>query len=73
MELRVIIAGSRYFTDYQLLKEKCADLILIHNPDALPVRIISGTERGADQFGEQFAKEENYLLSRFPADWDKVR
>lgn len=52
MELRVIIAGSRYFTDYQLLKEKCADLILIHNPDALPVRIISGTERGADQFGE---------------------
>ena len=35
------------------------------------MRIISGTARGADQFGEQFAKEENYLLSRFPADWDK--
>ena len=71
MELRVIIAGSRDFADYQLLKEKCADLISIHNPSTLHVRIISGTARGADQLGEQFAKEENYLLARFPADWDK--
>lgn len=71
MELRVIIAGSRDFADYQLLKEKCADLVPIHNLGTLPVRIISGTARGADQLGEQFAKEENCLLSRFPADWDK--
>ena len=71
MELRVIIAGSRDFTDYQLLKEKCADLISLHNPGTLPVRIISGTARGADRLGEQFAKQENYLLSRFPADWGK--
>lgn len=71
MELRVIIAGSREFNNYELLKEKCIDRIAAHNPNALPVRIISGTARGADQLGEQFAKEENCLLSRFPADWDK--
>lgn len=71
MELRVIIAGSREFNNYELLKEKCIDRIAAHNPNALPVRIISGTARGADQLGEQFAKEENYLLSKFPADWDK--
>ena len=71
MELRVIIAGSRDFADYQLLKEKCAELIPIHNLSALPVRIISGTAREADQLGEQFAEEENCMLSRFPADWGK--
>ena len=69
MELRVIIAGSRDFADYQLLKEKCAELISTYNSDEFPVRIISGTARGADQLGEQFAIEENYLLSKFPAMW----
>lgn len=48
MELRVIIAGSRDFADYQLLKEKCAELIPTYNSDAFPVLIISGTARGAD-------------------------
>lgn len=25
---------------------------------------------GADKLGEDFANSENYLLSKFPADWD---
>ena len=34
------------------------------------IRIISGTARGADKLGEQYAKIAHYELSKFPADWD---
>lgn len=73
-ELRVIIAGSRDFTDYRLLEEKCSTIImgeLIKNEDRelQKIRIISGTARGADKLGERFAKNKRYKLSRFPADW----
>ncbi len=73
-ELRVIIAGSRDFDDYKSLDEKCSTAImgeLIENEDCefQKIRIISGTARGADQLGERFAKNKEYELSKFPADW----
>ena len=36
------------------------------------VKIITGTARGADKLGEQYAKIAHYELSKFPADWDKL-
>ena len=69
MELRVIVAGSRDFDDYKLLKKKVSEKLSSYDTTNTPVRIISGTARGADQLGEHFAKSENYLLSKFPADW----
>jgi len=35
------------------------------------IEIVSGGAKGADQLGEQYAKENNYNLRIFPADWDK--
>lgn len=66
-EIRVIIAGSRDFSDYDLLKR-----ILAKRQQSLEdVTIISGTARGADRLGERFAMEHNLKLVRMPADWDR--
>ena len=65
--MKVIIAGGRFFNDYELLKESC-DKILSNTP---LIEIVSGTAKGADTLGERYAKE-NYLeVTKFPADWDK--
>lgn len=67
--LRLIVAGSRGFNDYELLKRKL-DYVLRNRVDER-ITIVSGTAKGADQLGEQYAKERGYALMRYPADWDK--
>ncbi len=62
---RVIVAGGRDFSDYELLAEKLD--FLLENITS-PV-IVSGTARGADTLGEQYAAERGYSVNRFPADW----
>lgn len=64
---RVIVAGSREFSDYDLLRNRL-DYLLQNKPD---VTIISGTARGADQLGERYAAERGYAVERHPADWDR--
>jgi hypothetical protein len=67
--VRVIIAGSRSFQDYELLKSKC-DKILQNFEE---VEIVSGGCRGSDALGERLALESGFGLKLFPADWDKYR
>lgn len=72
-ELRVIIAGSRDFDDFSKLMNSCIDIlheISEQNDNLDKIRIVSGTARGADLLGEQYAKVAGYEVSRFPADWD---
>lgn len=72
MEFRVIIAGSRAFTDYNLLKNKC-DFYLqrkLLDPNT-EVIVISGGASGADTLGEKYAKERNLRVERYNADWKK--
>ena len=72
-ELRAIIAGSRDFDDFPKLMNSCIDIlfkITEQHSDLNKIRIVSGTARGADQLGEQYAKITGYEVSRFPADWD---
>lgn len=72
-ELRIIVAGSRDFNDYKLLRIKMRELLLdkLYEKDSniTKVCIISGTARGADQLGERLARELNLHIKRFPADW----
>lgn len=73
VELRVIIAGSRNFDDFFKLMDTCNSILenTINKCDNFDkIRIISGTARGADQLGEQYAKVAGYEVSKFPADWD---
>ena len=66
----VIIAGGRYFNNYQLLKERC-DFYLQSKKRSHNVIIVSGHASGADSLGEQYANEEGFDTQLFPADWNK--
>ena len=79
--VEVIIAGSRDFNDYDYLEKSCHKIfyvlakeynILTNNikKDISNMKIVSGTARGADSLGEQFAKKYNIKTKRFPADWN---
>lgn len=67
---RVIIAGGRDFSDYELLKEKCDDFLkdkfLTHQ-----VIVVSGMARGADSLGVRYAEERELMVDAYPADWKK--
>ncbi len=69
-DYRVIIAGGRYFNNYQLLKERC-DFYLQSKKRSHNVIIVSGHASGADSLGEQYANEEGFDTQLFPADWNK--
>lgn len=69
-ELRVIIAGSRDFNDYSLLKDSATKIISSKTIQSSLIKIISGGARGADKLGEQFANEIGLEIVRFPADWN---
>lgn len=71
-ELRIIIAGSRDFNDYEFLKREVLNIVNYNNRQKEYVKIISGCARGADTLGEQFAKEFGLEVKRFPADWDNL-
>jgi hypothetical protein len=65
--MKVIIAGSRDFDDYEVLRKYC-DFLLQSQKD---IEIVSGTAKGADHLGERYAIERGYKVTRFPADWNK--
>lgn len=65
--MKIIIAGSRGFSDFQLLYAKCEEILA----NAKEAEIVSGTARGADKLGEHYASLKGYSVSQFPADWDK--
>jgi len=65
---RVIVAGSRNFTNKKWLYEVLDNCLANIMDD---VEIVSGHCRGADMLGEQYAKEHNIPIVLFPADWDK--
>lgn len=65
--MNVIIAGSRDFNNYELLKKECDTYLSTYKN----VVIISGGARGADSLGERYAKERGYEIDRYPANWDE--
>ncbi len=67
---KVIIAGSRGFSNYKLLKEKCNEY-LREKRKGYNIIIISGGARGADALGEKYAQDEGFSLEVFPANWNK--
>ncbi len=65
---RIIVAGCRSFDDYELLSKTLDSFLQIYDYD---MEIVSGTCRGADLLGEQYAREHNLCCKRFPAQWDR--
>ena len=63
---RIIIAGSRTFNNYRLLRSKLDEIIAGISDE---IEIVSGNARGADRLGERYASEHNISVALFPADW----
>lgn len=67
-DYRVIIAGSRSFNNYALLREHCLSF-LQEKMKTHRVIIVSGHARGADSLGERFANELGLPFELHPAKW----
>lgn len=65
--MKVIIAGSRDFINYDLLCSKL-DIFFFNQTS---IEVICGEARGADKLGKRYAKERGYNVISFPAEWDK--
>ena len=63
--MKLIIAGSRTFTDYQLL---CQTLAPEHHRIT---QVITGGARGADQLGYRWAWKHAIRHQLFRADWER--
>lgn len=70
--MKVIVAGSRTFTDYNLVKETLDRLnnYEMKKPFPSDIEIVSGTAKGADQMGERWAHENNKVIHYFKPDWE---
>ena len=64
--MKIIIAGSRNFTDYNYLKQKL-DMVLKLYPTFV---LISGGAQGADKLGERYAAENGLKVEQYLADWN---
>lgn len=63
---RIIVAGSRTFSDYELLSKRLEKLIAA---DRERVEIVCGEAKGADSLGRRYAQEHEIPIRSFPADW----
>lgn len=67
---KVIIAGGRDFSDYELLKGRC-NFFLSEKMKSHQIVIVSGHAKGADALGERYATERGLRCDAHPADWEK--
>ncbi len=65
---KVIIAGSRGFQNYPLLRAHM-DHLLQNISDE--IEIVCGQSPGADLLGARYAQERGYPIRYFPADWEQ--
>ena len=65
-DLRMVIAGSRYLENYEVLAER---MNRIHAKNPI-TEVVSGCARGADSLGEMWAEDNHIPIARFPADWE---
>lgn len=72
--IKIVIAGTRTFTDFDYLESKCIEICrqLVSEGYILKknLEIVSGCARGADKMGEGFALKHHIPFVQFPADWD---
>ena len=68
MNYNIIIAGSREFTNYEVVKKSLKNFLTSKQTSDKPT-IICGMARGADMLGYRLAKEFKLPLKEFPADW----
>lgn len=66
---KLIIAGSRTLNNYALFKREVNIFMFEHNLNRGNCTIVSGHAKGADIYGEYFARQGYFSLLTFPANW----
>ena len=67
--IKVVIAGSRGFQDYEMMKRVLDKELQMYNPSE--IEIASGGADGADKLGERYQIEEGLArLTQFIPKWD---
>lgn len=71
---KLIVAGGRDFSDYNLLDSKLNSFrwVVIDQNLADDIEVVCGCAKGADSLGEEWALANHVSIKRFPADWDKL-
>lgn len=64
VSVRVIIAGSRNITKYNIIEDA------VKSSDFHISEVVSGAARGVDTLGEEWAEKNKVHCKKFPADWD---
>ena len=64
MMFKIIVAGTRTFNDYELLKKKL-DFYLQNKKNIL---IISSGSTGADELGVRYAHEKGFIIKQMDAE-----
>lgn len=73
MERRIIIAGTRTFSDYELLRKVMSQTFgSLSMQEIQEMKIVSGGCQGADMIGETFAQQRSDLRS-FSRKLESVR
>ena len=70
---KLIVAGSRAWTNEELMLERMRDFAVKYIDTQHTITIVSGTARGADTMGEKIAREWGIEVLRMPANWDLHR
>ena len=68
--MRLIVAGSRTFNNYELLRNEIVKNFPTQYEDG-SLEIVSGMARGADSQAVDFAFVHMLTLHEYPAEWDK--
>jgi hypothetical protein len=68
--MKVIVAGSRHITDYQLVSSVITNTLAKYNIQI--AEIVSGCAGGVDSLGEQWALENGIKVEPMPAEWDDL-
>lgn len=63
--MKVIIAGSRTITDYDVVVDA-----ILHSGFKI-TEVVSGCAQGVDSLGERYAKQNHIRITQFPADWSR--
>jgi len=67
--MKLIIAGSRGATTYDLII-KAMKYFNLHGDDI--DEVVSGTAKGADTLGEEWAANNDIKVKQFPAEWSNL-
>lgn len=65
-DFRLVVAGSRNFTDYTVLKQHLQNYL---NKYGHSLIIVSGNAKGADLLGERYARENQLRCEVYRANW----